>query len=336
MAEMLASATHNGIRFNSEFFDQAAIDRLLNLHPPKVSATSAKRLVSLECKKPVFREEPFDDIAFEKAFQDAIDICNEDPDLERILAKRTPMLDQANFDLKTQLLNPSIKTDVAENNEIARNTLDIVTDPDGVVAFEVAGTRLLEVNPTLRGGSTYQQIIQIAVVVFDIFSLLCTVIGIMIDCKSDWAKRVATFIENLGQKMIDWAGRLKNYVGDLISTLSGGPSSAGWIANVKDCAMKIGAFLVEIAKSGWEERAFISSLRYCLKILFTGSWIQIGYYMLQLVASVALMVSTGGGYLVAKIIVAVIQLATFIWDTITLIRMFAERVGDEIMRSVVT
>jgi hypothetical protein len=330
MANMLASATNSAIRFNPEFFDQAAIDKLLNLRQPKISMMSPELRISPILNIPVFKEEPWDDQAFGEAFQEGTGICEEDTDVSGIINKRSEVLGQAYEDLKAQLQNPAISPDVAEHNKEVRDTLEIVTDPNGVVAFEVSGTRLLEVNPALQSGSTFEKIMQIAVVVFDVFSILCTIIGILLTTGPQWVKQIAEYIKGIGQPILDWAGQIPGKIGDLVSKLSGaGPTSPEWMVKLKDCASQVGALLVDLMKDGWKNPQFISAMRYCIKTLLTTNWYTICYYMLQLAATICLMITSSGLVVVAKIIAALIQLGIFIWDTIKLVGMFTVSIVDE-------
>jgi hypothetical protein len=335
MTKMLASTNHSGMRFNSEFFDQADIEKLLSMRPPHISEAYRELSLSPVFETPAFKKGDikalYDPDAIQTSFKKALDVLMADPDFAKAIEEggKEKLMAEAKDNMASQLQNSSISEEVANNNKAVRESLQLVTDANGVIGLEVEGTRLLEVDPTVEGATILDKIMQIAWVVLDIFSLICTVIGIAIMRGADWAKRIVNFLKNIQQSVLDWAGKFKEYLGNLISKLSGaGPSSSEWVAKVKSAAKEIASAFIAIVKYGWDTKVIYQLVGNCLKTLLDVPWYKKVYYALQVVASIVLMAASGGASIVLKIVLAVIQLALFIWDTITLVLMFEGKLVD--------
>lgn len=324
---MLASSNNSAISFNTEFFDQATIDRLLTLSPPELPPAAEELRMLPFFELPAFKigdvEALFDADATQSSLDQSLAILMEDPDYKSAIEKegKDALMADAGRNLIAQLKTPSLDAAVADNNSAARNSVQLVTDPDGVMALEVAGTRLLAVNPALMRGPSFALIMQIAAVVLDIFALVCTAIGIAIEHGSGWIKRVAEYIKGIGQSLVDWAGKILGKVGTWFSELGGAHAGPAWMTKVKEFGKQIVNFVIDSFKLGWKNRQFINTIRYCFSCLFSGPWYKKAYYLLQLIASIILLIGTAGASLAVKLVLALIQLAIFIWDAIVLEQM---------------
>jgi len=324
---LLTSASNTAIKYNSEYFDQAEIDNLLKLSPPELPEEIVEpRLLAL-FETPAFKlgdaQALFNADATEDALQQSLAILMEDPEYKHEIEKEGPdaLMGDAKQNLFAQLKSNTLSDTVIDNNKQARESVQLVTDADGVIALEVAGTRLMSIDPKLLRGPSFQLIMQIASVVLDIFSLVCTAIGIAIEHGSGWIKRIATYIKGIGQSLVDWAGKMLGKVGAWFSELRSAHGSPEWLTKVKNFGKQIVNFVINAFKLGWKNRNFINSIRHCFSCLFAGSWYKKAYYMLQLIASIILMIGTAGSSLALKLVLAVVQLALFIWDSIVLEQM---------------
>jgi hypothetical protein len=324
---MLTSSSNNAIDFNTDFFDQATIDRLLALNPlelpPAVEELRMLPLFELPAFEAGAAEALFDAGATQTALSESLAILMEDPDYKNAIEQegKEALMADAGGNLATQLKSSTLDSAVADNNNAARNSVQLVTDTDGVMALEVAGTRLLSVKPGMMRGPSFALIMQIAAVVLDVFALVCTAIGIAIEHGSGWVKRIAEYIKGVGQSLVDWAGKILGKVGTWFSELRSAHEGPAWMTRVKAFGKQIVNFVIESFKLGWKNRNFINSIRYCFSCLFAGPWYKKAYYLLQLIASIILMIGTAGASLAVKLVLALVQLALFIWDTIVLEQM---------------
>ena len=76
---------------------------------------------------------------------------------------------------------------------------------------------------------------------------------------------------------------------------------------------------------GYTHGAFMSTLSNAFALWFQGPWYQKAYYVLQMVASIILLVMTEGAALIVRIALAVMQTAILVWDSIKL----AEALNEE-------
>jgi hypothetical protein len=265
----------------------------------------------------------FDADATRDALDQSLAILMEDPDYRSAIEQggKDALMNEAGDNLAAQLKTGSIDEAIADNNKAARDSVQLVTDPDGILALEVAGTRLLTVNPKLLRGPSFDLIMQVAAVVLDVFALICTAIGIAIEHGSGWIKRIAEYMKGFGQSMVDWGGKMLGKAGAWISELGAAHGGPQWMTKVKAFAKQIGSFVLDALKLGWSNRHFINTIRYAFSNLFAGPWYKKAYYLLQLIASVILFVGTAGASLMVKVVLAVIQLALLIWDSIVLHQM---------------
>lgn len=323
---MLTSRQNTAIRFNSDYFDDQAIDRLMALRAPAVPAAAAvaePRLLPL-FGLPAFQQGDakalFDANACQTALSESLAILMEDPDYRREIEQggKDALMEDARRNLTTQLTTGSVDAAVADNNEAARHSVRIVTDPGGIMALEVAGTRLLTVDPALLRGPSFALIMQVAAVVLDIFALVCTAIGIAIKHGSGWIRRVAEYIKGIGKSMVDWAVGMLGKAGAWMSELRAAHGGPGWMTSVKAYGKRIVNFVIVAMKEGWKRRQFINAIRHCYDCLFAEKWYKKAYYLLQLIGSIVLMVATAGAGIALKLLLAVVQLALLVWDSIVL------------------
>jgi hypothetical protein len=322
---MLTSSTNSAVTFNSDFFDQAAINRLLTLRLPELPATVAALRISPLFDLPAFKTGDvralFNADATQKALEESLSILMEDPNYREEIehAGKDTLMANARNNLTAQLKTESLDAKVADNNAAARDSLHFVTDPNGVMALEVDGTRLFAVNPALPRGPSFALLLQIAFVVLDMFALVCTAIGILIEHGSGWVKQIAEYIKGIGQSMVDWAGQILGRLGTWISELRAAHGLPDWMPRVRQYANQIANFVIEAFRWGWQNSDFINIFRYCITCLLAGPWM--AYYALQLFASIVLMIGTAGASIVIRLVLAAVQLAVFIWDTIELARI---------------
>jgi len=325
---MLQSTSHSAIRFNSDFFDQSDIDRLLKLRTPAPPALTAEvhslpPMFELPAFKAGDRHALFNAEASRDALSQSLDILMEDPEYRSAIGDgdKDTLMQDAGDNLTAQLKGGLVSDAVADNNRAARESVQLVAGPDGHLSFEVAGTQLLSFNPSLLRGVSLELIVQVASVILDIFALLCTALDIAIAHGSDWVKRIAKFIQGFGQDMVDWGGNMLKKAGTWIFELRSAHGGPAWMTKVTNFAKQIGTFVMEALKLGWPNRNFINTIRYSFTCLFSGSYLKRAYYLLQLIAAVILFVGTAGASLMVMVVLALIQLALFIWDSIVLYQM---------------
>ena len=323
---MLAMKTDPGIEYNSEFFDEASIAKLLALKVPEGLVPSEEPRLLRDFDLPAFVSQDaaslYNDAETKKALTEALSFLMEDPEVKKEIEQgdKETLYNDAAKSLKDQLTTAALDETVSENNRLARDSIELHRQADGKLVVEVNDTPILSVDTKALRGLNFELILQIAFVVLDFFALLCTVIGIAIEHTSGWAKRIAEYLKGIGQSMLDWATKMLGKAGNLLSRLGSahGGGSSKYAQAVKSAAKEVASWVVEAAKLGYNNRHFLNSIKYCYKCLFKGPWYKKAYYGLQLVASIILMIGTAGSSLILKVVLAVVQLGILVWDSFVL------------------
>ena len=125
--------------------------------------------------------------------------------------------------------------------------------------------------------------------------------------------------------MVDWASGMLGKAGAWLSELKSAHGTPQWLESVKTYAKQIANLVVDAMKSGWRNRNFINTVRYAFGCLFAGPWYEKAYYLLQLIGAIILMIGTAGASIALKIVLAVIQLAILVWDSVILADMLRSK-----------
>ncbi|MCG8671219.1 MAG: hypothetical protein MI867_17570 [Pseudomonadales bacterium] len=324
---MLAHYSNEDVQYNSKYFNENNINRLLNLKVPDIKFDDRKPVRQTVAPLTTTQERNLTDTAV----AEAIEWMQQDEEYAAEISKLN--LKELQSDISSSLTQSftqrTIQKDIVEQNRIAMSSIRTQTDENGIYQVNIGDEQLFRVNTKSTKGGALKKILAAAFVLLDVIAIISDVIGIGLKVENTIAEKVSKWLNKISDTILGWGKAMWRSLKSVLPEMKAAKNSSKWLSTISKFAKRIGNAIFAGLSWAWEHRRELGRMKdafiYGFKAMFAGSAMKCVYYAGKMIASIIVAAASAGASLYIMILELTLDLASFVEDTIEFVNVMSAK-----------